>query len=797
MNKKYAIVSIVLIALMSLSLIPMQTKAYDTGPSSPNTNYANYGPRPAELLIKVYSNFASEFSDFQAQNIEFIDEILAPSQYAAIQSNPTFTTGLVSQFSLREYDLNDYFLPFNNTYYRRGLTYLIDRNYYVNTYLPGAATPAYSPIACDAPDYNATAMQSLYPPSNQSAYVAFMQSGFSLIPDPTDPTHYCTWEFKSQYTVVGPNGEPTVPNDQIELFTDAQAYRMVQGNYLQQVAQYGLPAWALANLGSSVFTTYPLPTNMSSPYPSHVLLPRIVVNVYNYKRATCIQYVMVDYDFMIYTGGWSLSSPLDLFLQTYTYTNAPENLPPIEPPIEPVPAPNYGSCELQNTPNGITYANDVANMLAAPEPGTNGLPIGSGSYWAYVCQQILMGDAALIPMWYYSGYSAVLSNVYDAVNAYGVGFNNWWSFFDGYKSTGSGGGDTLKYGWTTDVTTLTPITSTWYWDWQIMGEIYDSMVSGNPYNVAQINPGLACNYSLESGNPSINGGNTVLTVTLRSDVYWQDIPYKNRAAYTVDGGIEIDGPFINKTLSPLDIAFNIEYLRDMDYWYGTDNGILIDDVNNVVMSSIYNNTSPVNGWPFWNATAYPLGAPWFNSTDIAAECVGEGLPPITWQYNYVQFDPALDANTIQLYLTDKMQWLTYYRDLSIPIIPHYVFEWLATDSWPNTAHPTGCPLVETMDLTPWTGADLLYGTGPYVLTSGTTSVQYVMQAYQTGLTYGSLTEKNSYYWQPVRVADTKTLGANPTQLYYEASDPSITKSITLQNTSPYPITVSVTESFTP
>ncbi len=79
-----------------------------------------------------------------------------------------------------------------------------------------------------------------------------------------------------------------------------------------------------------------------------------------------------------------------------------------------------------------------------------------------------MGDAALIPMWYYSGYSAMLSNVYNGINAYGVGFNNWWSFFDGYKSTGSGGGDTLKYGWSSDVQNMNPITSTWFWDWEIL-----------------------------------------------------------------------------------------------------------------------------------------------------------------------------------------------------------------------------------------------------------------------------------------------------------------------------------------
>ncbi len=365
LNKKYAIVSIVLIALMSLSLIPMQAKAYETGPGSPNTNYANYGPRPAELLIKVYSSFTSEFSDLQAQAIDFVDEILAPSQYAAISGNPTFTTGYVPQYSLREYDLNDYVAPFNNTYYRRGLTYLIDRNYFINTYLPGSATPAYSPIACDGPYYPAAAMQSLYPPSNASAYLAFMQSGFTLIPDPTDPTHYCTWTFKSPYPTTGPNGEPTVPDGQIEIYARTeQLERTEQGTYLQQVCQYGLPAWAAANPTDPVFTTYPLPKSGST-----TLLPRIIVNVYNYKRATCSQYVFSDYDFQVYTGGWSLSSTPD-FLQFYTYQYAPSNLG-FAPGVH-----NYGSCEMQTTPNGFLYATDTQNLLNSAVPGNNGLPVG-------------------------------------------------------------------------------------------------------------------------------------------------------------------------------------------------------------------------------------------------------------------------------------------------------------------------------------------------------------------------------------------------------------------------------------
>ncbi len=796
MNKKYAIASIVLIALMSLSLIPMQAKAYETGPGSPNTNYANYGPRPSTLLMKVYSGFASEFSDFQAGAIDFEDEILTPAQYAAIQGNPTFTTGFVPQYSLREYDLNDYVNPFNSTYYRQGLTFLIDRNYFINTYssLAGAATPAYSPIACDAPYYPAAAMAALYPPSNASAYVAFMNSGFSLIPDPTDPTHYCTWAFASPYTTVGPNGEPIVPDNQIEVFARTeQAERTLQGDYLVQVAQLGLPAWALANLGNSVFSTYPLPTDPSSPYPGHVLLPRIVVNDYHYPRATCSQYVMSDYDYMIYTGGWSLSSTPD-FLQFYTYQYAPVNLA-FAPGVH-----NYGACELQPpyAPNGITYSNDVNSLLASSPAGSGGLPVGSGSYWAYICQYLLMGDAALIPMWYYSGYSAMASSMYNGINSYGVGFNNWWSFFDAYRSGGSGSSDTIKYGWSADVQNMNPITSTWYWDWQILGEIYDSMISGNPYNPSQINPGLADNYSVTVNVPSINSGNTVVTVHIRPDVFFQDIPFKDRTAYTVDGGAEINGPFINKSLSVLDEAFNIVYLRDMDYWYGTDNGILIDDVDHVVISSIYNNTSPVNGWPFWNATAYPLGAPWFNSTDIAAECVGESLPPITWQYNYVQFSSALDANTIQLFLTDKVTWLAYFRDLAIPILPHYIFEWLATDSWQNSAWPVAStmPMVETMDLTPWAGANLLYGTGPYVLTAGTPGNSYTMQAYATNLAYGGLTEKNSYFWQPVRLADTMTLGADPETDYYKPDDTSIIHSVTIQNTGSNPMTVSVTVSCT-
>jgi len=725
--------------------------------------------------MEVFTSYTSMEASFASHKLDFIDTTLLPSDYTALSGDTKVTMGNVSVFSLREYDLNDAVAPFNSTAYRQGVTCLIDKNAFItDASLTGAAAPADSPIAAmgawNNPNCAAENAFNYY-----TAFEDLQSSGYTLAPDAGSNT-YCTWQFSSPFPTTGPSGEPAVPNSHISIYARTEAAeRTYQGIYLQEQCGTAFPAAILALTGAEQSTVWgALPTtktnNGNPQWPAasgnYILLPRIDVDVYDYPRATTSQYVMVDYDFMVYTGGWSLTSTPD-FLQFYETEFTPAALG-YAPYVH-----NYGSYA------DSTFDSDVNSLLGSVYPGNTSSPglgdTNSGFYWAWLAQYRIMGQAGLIPMWYYTGASPVLTADSDAVNAVGVGFNNWWSFLDAYPTSSSPlyGQNALLYGWESGVQNMNPIESTWYWDWQILGEIYDSLVAGNPYDVSQINPYIATGWSYskmpalttltgETGGTDLYTGTDMpvygnLSVNLRSDVYWQDIPALDRSAFTYDRGSELNGPITNVKLTPIDVAFSIAYQEGMDYWYGTDNGYLIDDIGYVAVGTMYNNTAPGNlgamyTWPYWNAAAYPNGPSWYNESALTTALVGSGISMNPWNYNFVKFDPSLNATTIRLYTTDKMQWLLYYRDLGAPVVPYHVFRYLATVGQFGGEMYSGKTVqaVETMDLRPRTisatGADLLYGTGPYIFIGETAQGYYSMIRYIAGASYEGIVEANHYFW---------------------------------------------------
>jgi hypothetical protein len=123
-------------------------------------------------------------------------------------------------------------------------------------------------------------------------------------------------------------------------------------------------------------------------------------------------------------------------------------------------------------------------------------------------------------------------------------------------------------------------------------------------------------------------------------------------------------------------------------------------------------------------------------------------------------------------LNDKKTWQCYYYDLSIPVLPMHIFRLIAMGSWPCSAWPAGTPAITDMNLMPPEikagGADLLYGTGPWILTNGSLGNMYKFLPYVAGTTYGpaghTVTETNSYFaYVPPGVYDLAAVSLNPTQ----------------------------------
>ena len=158
MNKKYAIVSIVLIALMSLSLIPMSAFAFHTPSSTDNNQYEQFGPRPSTMVINIYTDYASELAGFKNKEFDVMDWALDPVDYQWFETNDPnhaqYSTAFEAEFGLYEYDTQDQVLPTSIVSFRQAVSYMLDKDYFIRVNLPNAAAKADSPIASITGWYN-------------------------------------------------------------------------------------------------------------------------------------------------------------------------------------------------------------------------------------------------------------------------------------------------------------------------------------------------------------------------------------------------------------------------------------------------------------------------------------------------------------------------------------------------------------------------------------------------------------------------------------------------------------------
>lgn len=401
--------------------------------------------------------------------------------------------------------------------------------------------------------------------------------------------------------------------------------------------------------------------------------------------------VMFFFRYHLYTGGWSFGRDPDSGTTIYLWAyHTPGGL-------------NYPGY------NNPTYDSEVNAMLTSAIIGVPTNP-SDGKYHAYLAQDIFMGEAGIIPLFALGSFKGYLANWRNIVNQAGFGINSWWTFLNAYDSNNPAGyGDVIRYGWQGDIVTLNVVTAQWYWDWEVLGKIYDSLIAVNPYNVAQDLPYIASGWNL-----GLNGlGNTVINFTIREDVFWQDVPQHDRSAIAVGGGHQIDGPFQNVQFTPVDVAFSLEYIRDIvDAW----NQILASPVDHVVLNPVWQSE-----W-LWNATFKP---PWYTA---------DTLYNITWQGNYVEFSPSVDADAIMVVLNQPMAWIGLHWVGGVPLMPMHLWSQITQ--------------TESLVVDPIAN-DLLYGTGDWIFLSHTAGVGTTMIPFTAGQSYRGITLQNDYFWHPI------------------------------------------------
>jgi len=757
-------------------LLPLRVSAFQTPGTPPsgnvsNTNYNEYGPAPATLWMINYGSYTGELNALKSGTTDWMDEPLLPGDYATLNTahETTYTFGFEYEFSLDQYDLNVAVNPFNNTAYREAVTTLIDVNKdsWVASELAGGGAPAWSPIACDVP---ANAGISWYDPSTTTYFVGgysaafslLMSSGLTVIVDPYNSSCF-TWQFNSPFPTTGPSGEPAMSNSMVYIFarSDDVPARLDLGTEMQSQLGNAFADWAYSN---PTAWTYP------AGIPSG-LVPRIEVNIYPESHDTCNQWVMVDYNFETYTGGWSLGATpdnMEIWLSEYAAVNYGYTVAYL---------PNYGSI-IDPTFDSDVNAMEASTYIGLPTdaPGTHGpSDTGSGMYWAYQAQEEFASQAWMIPMWVYTEYSPCLTSDYNNINAVGAGFSNWYSFLEAYPTSGSPGysasPQSMYFGMRGGLVNPNIISASWLWDWYPLGEIYDSLAAGNPYNATQLTPYIASGWNLGTWlNPNTAIMDTTMNITLLNDVFWQPLPAgpgtagaepsvaHGRNGFTLDNDSLINGPVSGQSLTALDVAFSLAYYAIGNLFTSVHVGESVSNIDHVVINSWYEQ--------YWPMLA--TGLPWANETYILNTMAPYGIAPSTdwcpaigdyetlpqYESSIVQFSPYVSPNQVDVYLSSTMTWLATYRILGVPIIPDYIFSHLALGSWPTTdiqGNPWTTTDVTGMTMTPTSfssiGADILYGTGPYIWLGQTSVNTWEFIPYVTGASYEGITSPTTYFWQ--------------------------------------------------
>jgi len=533
---------ILLSAMILLSMAtPIEAFIYPGNPPTEDAKYNNFGPMTPNLLIIPYGSQEAEYMAFLACDIDFMDCSLLAAQVMELETfDPTMSTYARAFFvdrGMREFDLNNMRFPCSDPQFRKALAYCFDKNTFIATQLLGFALKMDSPLAGHGGYYNPYCTD-LYPFNLATAQAILDANGY------TDKDSD-TWR-------EGPAGEEIVLDFYIR---SGDPDRTVMGLIM---------AATLESIG-------------------------LECNEQIVPRSTCFQMVMVQFNYDLYTGGWSFGRDPDTMISLYhsNYAQAFDGTPNY---------PGYTSAAFDAEAD-LMLTSSVTGIPYVYPPGP---AAGTAAAHVWEMQRILMDDAGVIPVFTYASYGSYKTGWSKVVNTNGVGPWGYYTFLDTYKT----GDDTINWGFMNDIEGINPIHSQGVWDWQLMGEIYDSLINVDPYTLAD-QPWMAKSWSQGEweyeGNPC-----TWVEFKLREDVYWHDIPAK--ADRQTPGGAPLlrAGAFNERVMAD-DVVFSIMVVKNTaDAWnHGSvENVLCAEEVDPYTVKVYFDVLMPL--WAMHQAASLPI-----------------------------------------------------------------------------------------------------------------------------------------------------------------------------------------------
>jgi len=292
----------------------------------------------------------------------------------------------------------------------------------------------------------------------------------------------------------------------------------------------------------------------------------IPVNAHVTERTVCYKKVMVEYDYHLYTGGWSLSRDPDFLYDLYHSSM-------------------YWGPEIGWSLNYPGFVNEEYD--AAAYKVKYGATKEEVMEAALEAQKIFAENVPIIPLWSSAGVKAYRTGWTGVVNEKGFGIdNNPYTWMLMYQP----GKDTIKWGFKSDIEALHVVSSEWLWDWLVLGLIYDPLLAANPYNLAEDVPMLATSWDVGTWE-----GGLELTFYLRQGVTWHD-----GTPFTAD-----------------DVKFTIDFIKKCGPGVAW-NYVLVEDVNSTIVVDDYTIKVRLNSLSYW-------GLHWIGGLPIMPKHIWEGV----------------------------------------------------------------------------------------------------------------------------------------------------------------------------
>lgn len=505
MKKIFAAILGVAFALSLLA--PANAFFYPGTTPTDDKKFNKYGPMIDILLCTPYGGVEAEYLAFKGKDIDLYDWSLLASQVEEMNAlDPNMEEYMRAFYvdrGMREFDLNNMRFPLDDVSFRQAISHCIDKDAFVATQLAGLGLKMDTPLQAHTGWAN-PAVDDLYPFDLEAAASLLSANGYT--------------DKDADGFVEGPAGE------EISLVLYARQDdpdRSAMGQLFATTLEVDL---AGSSLGAGVD-----------------------VDLRVAPKTECYTKCMIEFDYHMYTGGWGFGrDPTTLYFlylgeeaQAYPYT---------------ANYPGYSNPEFDTYADGMLTAGEIG------DPETE----GTAKYYVYKMQEVMMGDAAIIPVFTYASYSAALVGWENIVNQDGVGLGTWypfWTLLNTYKE----GEDTLRWGFVNDVEVFNIMHGEWVWDAQVLNGMYDTLINYNPYDVTDDFGAMALSWDLGEWDYEGSAA-SYIEFHIREDMEWGDIAPKADRQTPGGAPLLVNGAF-DMPVTAEDVAFSIIAERDVtDAW---------------------------------------------------------------------------------------------------------------------------------------------------------------------------------------------------------------------------------------